>query len=249
MKKAWLTLAGPPVLLFLIVFAVSAPARLLYLFVPSEQVLLQGLTGTVWRGTASSVQLRLPQGFFHLGQVQWTLRPLSLLMLSPRVALQSEWGNQSLAGDLVLRGRRDLDVRALTLQFNAALLTNFAPVALDGVFNLQLSGLKLRDGLPESVEGSLAWRGAAWRSPRGLVPLGSYTMEFRQPPGGILRGDVLTLAGPLQAMGFAELDGRRYTVDILIGSDTELEPQLEQMLTLIATPEDTNYRIGVNGEF
>lgn len=249
MKKSWLILAAPAVLLFLIVFTVSAPARLLHLFVPAEQVLLQGLSGTVWRGTASSVQVRLPQGFFHLGQVQWQLKPLSLLTLSPRVVLESEWGNQSLSGDLVLRGQRDLDARELALQFNAPLLTNFAPVALDGVFNLQLSGLRLRDGLPERAEGSLAWNGAAWRSPRGLVPLGSYTMEFRQPPGEALRGEVMTLAGPLQAMGFAELNGRQYTVDILMGSDSALDPQLEQMLTLIATPEDTNYRVRVDGEF
>ncbi len=249
MKKSWLTLAGLLALLFLLMLVVSAPARLLYLFVPSEQLLLQGLSGTVWRGIASSVQVRLPQGYFHLGRVQWRLRPLSLLTLSPRVEMESQWGNQSLSGDLVLRGQRDLDIRELDLQFDAALLTEFAPVALDGVFSLQLAGLKLRDGLPESADGRLEWQGAAWRSPRGLVPLGSYTMEFKQPPGEILRGEVMTLAGPLQAMGFAELDGRRYEVDILMGSDDELEPQLEQMLSLIATPEETNYRIGVDGEF
>ena len=249
MKKSWLTLAGLLALLFLVVLIVSAPARLLYLFVPSEQLLLQGLSGTVWRGIASSVQVRLPQGYFELGEVQWTLSPLSLLTLSPRVSLQSEWGNQAVAGDLVLRGERDLDVRELTLQFNASLLTKFAPVTLDGVFNLQLSELKLRDGLPQSADGSLVWQDAAWRSPQGLISLGSYTMEFRQPAGEILRGDVMTLAGPLQAVGFAELDARRYTVDILMGSDSELNPQLQQMFSLIAIPEGTNYRIGVSGEF
>lgn len=249
MNKSWVTLAGFLALLFVVVLVASAPARLLYLFVPAEQLLLQGLSGTVWRGTASSVQVRLPQGYFHLGKVEWKLRPLSLLILAPRVAMESVWGNQTLSGDLVLRGKRDLDVRELSLQLNAALLTKFAPVALDGVFSLQLAGLRLRDGLPESADGRLVWQGAAWRSPQGLVPLGSYTMEFKQPPGEVLRGDVLTLAGPLQAMGYVELDGRRYGVDILMGSDSALESQLEQMLSLIATPEDTNYRISLDGEF
>jgi hypothetical protein len=248
-KKSWLTRAGILAPLLLLLLVVSAPARLLHLFVPADQVLLQGLEGTVWRGTASSVQLRLPQGFFHLGQVQWSLRPLSLITLSPRVSLESKWGSQSLAGEVALRGARDLDVDELELQFNATLLTNFAPVALDGFFNLQLAELKIREGLPHSAEGRLVWQGAAWRSPRGLVPLGTYAIDFLQPAGEILRGEVVTLTGPLTASGFAELEGRRYAVDILMGSEEELDPQLQQMLSLIAAPEGGDYRVGVSGDF
>lgn len=249
MKTSWLPWAGLLVPLLLVLLLVSAPARLLHGFVPAEQVLLQGLTGTVWRGTASSVQLRLPQGFFQLGQVRWTLRPLSLLTLSPRLHLESSWGSQTLAGEVALRGARDLDVDDLELQFDAALLTNFAPVALDGFFQLQLVELEIRDGLPHSGEGRLVWQGAAWRSPQGLVPLGTYAMDFRQPPGETLRGDVVTLAGPLQANGIAELQGRRYAVDILMGGEEALEPQLQQMLSLIAAPEGADYRVRVDGDF
>ena len=42
--------------------------------VPGEQLQLHGLTGTVWRGSASSVLLRLPQGYLQLGAVHWALR-------------------------------------------------------------------------------------------------------------------------------------------------------------------------------
>lgn len=249
MKKSWLTLAGLLALLFSILILVSVPARLLYLFVPADQLLLQGLSGTVWRGIASSVQLRLPQGFFQLGEVQWSLRPLSLITLSPRVKIESNWGSQLLTGEVALRGARSLDVDELELQFNAAILTQFAPVALDGVFRLQLAEFKLRDGLPYSAEGKLVWQGAAWRSPQGLVPLGTYAMDFKQLPGEVLRGDVVTLTGPLQATGFAELEGRQYTVDVLMGSEEGLDPQLQQMLSLIAAPEGADYRVGVDGDF
>ena len=51
---------------------ISAPARLLSLVVPAEQVLLYGLSGTVWRGSASSAMLRLPQGYLHLRAVVLT---------------------------------------------------------------------------------------------------------------------------------------------------------------------------------
>ena len=93
------------------------------------------------------------------------------------------------------------------------------------------------------------WQGGAWRSPRGLVPLGTYALDFEQPGGAALLGEVLTLSGPLEASGGVELDGRRYIVDILMGSDESLDAQMQEMLSLIATPEDRDYRISVSGNF
>ena len=72
---------------------------------------------------------------------------------------------------------------------------------------------------------------------------------FQQAPGAVLRGNVETLNGPLQASGFAELAGRRYAVDIVMGSDAVLDPQLQQMLSLIAVPEGVGYRVIVDGDF
>ena len=249
MNKPHLAWAALAALLLAVLLLVTAPARLLYRVVPAQQVLLQGLSGTVWQGAATSVQLRLPQGYFQLGATHWSLHPLSLLTLAPRLTLGSEWGDQALAGELVLRGQRDLDIRDLELRFAADTMRHFAPLAVEGLFTLQVSGMELRDGLPHSARGRLVWQGAAWLSPKGPVPLGSYALDFEQPSGGVLRGDVVTLAGPLEASGSAELEGRHYAVDILMGSDEMLESQLAQMLSLIATPEGANYRVTVSGDF
>lgn len=249
MKMSRLLWAALLAMLLFVYLVVSAPARLLHLVVPGEQLLMQGMTGTVWHGSASSVQLRLPQGFLHLGAVQWSLQPLSLLLLAPHLTLRSDWGNQTLAGELVLRGRRDLDVLGLEGQVAADLLRHFAPVALDGMFNLQLAELQLRNGLLYSTEGRLVWQGAGWKSPRGLVPLGTYALDFQQSPGEALRGQVITLSGPLQASGDLKLQDRHYEVDILLGSEESLDPQLQDMLSLIAAGEGADYRIYVEGDF
>jgi hypothetical protein len=129
----------------------------LYRVVPGDQLLLRGLTGTVWRGSASGVMLRLPQGYLQLGAVQWSLRPLSLLALAPHVSLRSEWGAQTLTGEIILRGQRDLDVLNLDASLAADLLGHFAPVALQGTFNLQVAQLELRNGLPHAAQGRLVW--------------------------------------------------------------------------------------------
>jgi hypothetical protein len=228
---------------------VSAPARLLHLALPGEQLVMHGLAGTVWHGSASSVSLRLPQGYLQLGTVQWSLRPFSLLRLAPRLTLRTEWGKQTLEAELVLRGQRDLDVYKLEGQLPADLLGRFAPVSVDGLFTMQLEELQLRDGLPYSAAGRLVWQGAGWQSPQGLVLLGSYALDVLQEEGAALDGKVTTLSGPLQANGTVRLQGRHYEADILLGSESGLDTQLQQMLSLIAVAEDAGFRFSLKGDF
>ena len=249
MKKSRLLWAALSVLLLFVHLVVSTPARLMNLLVPGGQLLMHGLAGTVWNGRAASVQVRLSQGYLHLGAVQWSLHPLSLFMLAPRLTLRSDWGNQTFAGELVFRGQRDLDVLDFEGQVAADLLRHFAPVALDGTFNLHLAELQLRNGLPYSAQGRLVWHDGSWLSPRGPVPLGTYTLDFQQSPREALLGEVSTLSGALEAYGNVELHDRRYEVDILVGAEESLDPQLQQMLPLIAAPEGDDYRISVEGDF
>lgn len=248
MKLTRLVGAAALALLLVITLLVTAPARLLYLIVPGEMVVLRGLSGTVWNGSASGVLLRLPQGYFQLGAVDWSLHPLSLLTLSPHLTLSSHWGKQTLAGDIILRGQRDLDLFDLDVQVAAGLLGRFAPVAVDGFFSLQAEYLQLRDAMPYSGKGRLVWQNAGWNSPRGLVPLGSYALDFQQPEGGAVTGDVLTLSGPLQASGSLQLQQRRYEVDVQLSSETSLDAQVKQMLSLIAQPDGAGFRLTLVGD-
>lgn len=245
MKKSRLLWIAALILLFFISLLMSAPARLLSHVVPPEQVLMRGLAGTVWQGSASSVIVHLPQGYLQLGAVQWSLKPLSLLLLSPHLTVNSEWGEQRFKGELAVRGRNDLQISNAEAQLSATLLGRFAPVSVVGMFNLQLDRLQLRQGLPYNTLGRLVWQDAGWESPRGLVPLGSYALDFEQAPAEALRGEVITLSGPLRASGSLELTDRRYDVDILLDSDDALDGQLQAMLSLIAVPEDGRYRISL----
>ena len=81
------------------------------------------------------------------------------------------------------------------------------------------------------------------------MPFGSYALDLQPAPEDAVRGQVITLSGPLQASGGVELKGRQYDVDILLGSETALNVQFQNMLSLIAVPEDERYRISMNGEF
>lgn len=243
-------LGGAALLLVLLVSLIAtAPARLLSLVVPADQLLMQGFSGTVWHGSASRCMLRLPAGFLHLGTVQWSLKPLSLLLLSPRLSVTSEWGSQVVAGNLVLRGASDLDLNDLEARVSADLLRQFAPVAVNGSFSMQVAQLKLRDGMPYSGEGRIVWEQGGWQSPRGNVALGTYALEFEQIEDKPLLGEVLTVSGPLDAQGAVQLDGRQYRIDVLLRGDEVLDEQLKQALSLVAVPENDDFRILLEGDF
>lgn len=248
MKRYRLAGAVALALLLFVSLVVTAPARLLNLVVPTDQVVLRGLSGTVWNGSASGVMLHLPQGYFQLGAVQWSLQPLSLLTLAPHLTFRSEWGSQTLAGELIVRGQRDLDLLNLEAQLAANLLARFAPVAVDGLFSLQADQLVLRDGVPHSGKGRLVWQNAAWKSPRGLVPLGTYALDFQQPEGEAVQGQVITLSGPLQASGSLQLLQQHYDMDIQLASEGALDAQVQQMLSLIAQPDGAGFRLTMTGD-
>lgn len=236
------------VLLLLVTLIATAPARLVGLVLPADQVLMQGLTGTLWQGRAARCLVQVPGGYLHLGNVSWSLSPLSLLVLAPRLTLQSQWGVQGIAGQVTLRGERDLELADVDAFLPAELLRQFLPVELSGTLSLQARSLHISDGLPVAAEGRLVWQEAGWRAGPSLRPLGSYALDFGQLPGEALVGQVITLSGEVQAEGSVELDGRGYVVDVVLAGPGLADPQLAQALQLVATPREDDYRLLLRGE-
>ena len=149
---------------------------------------------------------------------------------------------------MVLRGGADISVHDLSANLPAELIKHYLPVALDGDLSLQFAILHLREGLPYHTEGRLVWQRATWLSPAGSRPLGSYAVQLRQAPGDGLDGEVLTLSGPVTAVGSVQLSGRDYGVEILLSSEEPLENQLRQALSLIAEPDGEKYRVSLRGQ-
>ena len=234
--------------LFLLCVIATAPARLLDEVLPADIVIIQGFSGTIWRGNASRCLVAVGQGYIHLGELRWSLNPLSLLLLSPSLSLESSWGRQRLKTGLRLTGSDEIEFSELDAVFSGQLLRHLLPLSVKGEFTAQLSHLKLTSGRPESANGRLVWRQATWESPRGSVPLGSYAMDIQQLPGEQLEANTTTIEGPVHAEGSVSLAGKRYSVDILITGDGDLDPQLAQALSLVSKPVAAGHHIDFNGQ-
>ncbi len=231
-----------------VVALLSAPARLIGLFVPTEQLLVTGFSGTVWNGSASRCLLAVPGGYLHLGAITWRLQPLSLVFMAPRLHLVSDWGRQQLAGDIIIRGDEDLSLSDFEARFSAGLLQQFAPISLSGEISAQVASLNFSSSMLAQAEGRLVWQRGAWLSPQGSLPLGSYALDFIQAEGDPLAGEVVTLVGPVTAEGRVGLDGNRYSLAIDIASEGAMHPALQQALSLMARPVDDGYRLELVGE-
>lgn len=235
-------------LLFVVALVANAPARLLGLVVPADQVLLQGFDGTVWDGSASRSLVRTDAGYLHLGRLEWQLEPLSLILFAPRLTLDSQWGGQRISGDLVLRGKQSLDLHGVDARVSAGLLRQFVPVGLSGTLSAQVQTLLLREGLPHAGSGRLVWQQGAWESPQGIQPLGSYALDFSQQAGQPLAAEILTLSGPVTAAGSLRLQDRSYEIEVLVSAENDMDQQLQQALSLIAAPGQDGYRVELDGQ-
>jgi hypothetical protein len=240
-----LTLAA---LLFIRLLA-SAPARLLGLVLPADTLVMQGFSGSVWRGSAANALVDAGHGYIQLGRVSWRLAPLSLLILSPEFELDSRWGGQVFSAQITLHDAQNIEFHDLDATVSAGLLRQFSPLQVAGQFSTQWSHLAIREGLPFAGEGRIIWQEAAWLSPQGAQPLGSYALTLKQEEGQALFGDVVTVTGPVEASGNIRLQGRVYEVDILLDDSSGLDAELRQALSLLAQPVAQGYRIQLNGEF
>ena len=244
-KRLSLVMAG--LALLVVSLVASAPARLLPRLLPADQILVQGLEGSLWRGSASRALVAAGPGYVHLGSLKWRLSPLSLLLLAPSLEVDSSWGDQRLSGRVTLRDSDSFSLEAVEATASADLVRQFAPVALTGLVSAQVEHLVLREMFPVSGRGRLVWQDAAWQSPQGRLRLGAYALDFEQLPDAPMLAQVVSLAGPVRAEGELRLEGRSYSSDLLISGDEALDPQFEQALSLLARPEGEGFRLQLKG--
>jgi hypothetical protein len=192
----------------------------------------------------------LPAGTLQLGAASWSLAPLSLFTLSPRVDLDTGWGSQQVSARVELRPvSRALQASEVTLGLPAALLRQFLPLDLAGEIGGRFDRVEADARGLQALDGQLTWRDAAWRDGGRRFALGSYAVEFATGSEGELRGEVLSLSGPLIVEGELSLDrDGRYRVDLALDSPQEpLAPELRRALSLLAAPEGEGFRLRLQG--
>lgn len=225
---------------------VTLPARLLPLLVKTDPLLVSALSGTVWSGRAGRAVLVTDAGPVHLGSLRWRLRPLSLLLFSPRIAVDAQWGQQQLRAEFQERDGV-LRLKDVDAKLDARLLRQLVPIELRGRMGLEFARLDLGAGTIEHADGRLLWQEAAWVSPGGARPLGTFLAVLNTAAPGQVSATLQTLAGPVRVEGGATVNGLDYAVNARISTTGPMDPELERALSLVASPGENGYLLRLDG--
>ena len=203
-----------------------------------------GIDGTVIRGNAQEVSIN----DFPLRDIRYRYMPSCIPMLRVCYKISYERGDVQVAYD-VLNG--DTEVTGAQLEYQAIELVKYIPNALvkpAGRLELLIDNLSVVEGVPIVVNGKLIWRDLGVDDDGIKVSIGDYQVDFTGDPKQY-DFKINDLDADLDVSGKGKVRaGGQYSVDVKIGSDTEIDSNVKSVLNLIATNAGYNqYRIEQQG--
>ena len=218
-------------LAFAAVAVFTAPADWLYRHFaqPNSGVVLHGVRGTLWSGSAERVSAFTQP----LGALQWQLDHWPTLVGRPR-------GKLNLRGTDV-EGRAHFASDASTLRvddlhgrFPASLLgpaLDIPGLTFLGEVRFDLERLEIVDGIPRVAVGTASWTrlGVAGGAQAQLPGLKAQLSELA--PEGVLI-ELSDLGGALEVQGHTQMRQGQFRTEVRLRA-REPNPQLEELLTFI----------------
>ena len=195
MKFYWITAL---VIFFLVIVLRNIPAQwgLALANVPLQ---FSGVTGTVWRGQAASVVLPLDGGAYALGEVQWTLSPLSLLAANPCAEIKTNLDNQQVSGTACVGLGGSLQLENTQIAVPAKVAEIFAPIVeVDGEILMHVQSLDFDNNQFKEISGSGSWSRARFYNSTSWVGLGTLGFEFAEDGTGGIKAKIFDVEGPMQ---------------------------------------------------
>jgi len=227
-------------------FALSTfPAGTAVRWFAPPPVVLNGIQGTVWSGSAAGGTI----GGLPVQDVRWRVRPWTLI--TGRVGANVE---ARLADGFVNTG---LTASTSRVQFNDLRGgTSLATVALmlpvrgmRGQASVALSSLELENGWPARIVGELKLAALEVApfvqngSSSSSVPLGDYTVTFGEAPARSIAARFVDNGGPLEVAGTLVVNAaREYTFDALIKPRNSASQQLVDGLNVMSADPDSDGR-------
>ena len=252
-KKLWIPLG---IVLFLVFVITSIPAIWgAYVLTRGTGLAMNGVTGTLWNGRASLVSVRNGPQEISLGQLNWTLSPLSLLTLSPCAQVTTNMPMQQFEGEVCSSLSGVLKVRKADISLPAALMQSKVPVPIQGQFSTHIDELELRGNVLLKLKGNLTWNGAMVNTGSRWLDVGSFGAELSDNGNNGVSAKLFQLAGPVDVNLQIELAapaGGKVTGELVAPKSFFESANAIDMLAMFAQEDrvdeqgKTHYRVDVN---
>lgn len=186
-------------LLWLVLVIKDLPARwggdLLGQYIRGLQ--LRGVSGSLWSGRAGEALLRWHGDSYSLGEIQWRLRPGSLLLFSPCVDFSAEFNRQRFLGEACFHLDGDFSLRNSEFSGPAALVELWLPVKVAGDLSVRINSLRLDGDRVEVLQADSDWRNARFHNSHQWLHLGSFRSKLNGDNKGGVAGSLFDVGGPL----------------------------------------------------
>lgn len=244
----------PWILLFLVLLlgavVVTLPAQVVWRFLLSgqlQQVQLEGLSGSIWQGSASELRIR----GVSLGALEWRLDPVSLLRIAPVLDVRLSGPQLNASAQVQRHPSKSLELRQLQARFDAQWLGPLLalPALLpQGQVDLNVPVLQVGpDGVPDSGQLQLDWKAAAFtglaQAPIGDIQLQAHGQQRRWMGTVSAAAD----AALLIEGGFSLLE-RDFNADIRLQARDPAHPAAHLLPLIGQTQADGSQRYLIQGQ-
>lgn len=248
---AWTTRHWRVLVLFIFVALLSSqiPARAISIVLP-EDVIVTGVSGTIWSGSAARAWIEIDQRPLMLGRVQWHIQPWRILWGAP-LSLTSAWGQQVMRAQLGYRPGGSIVLQEVSFTLNAQLLGTFLPLYLGGTLSGEFAYLAIDQGHIIDAEGVLRLQRGVWTARSGSVLLGDYQIDFSSADiaGSGTEGVLKTLGGALMLSGDLSATLTGYQLAVQATGPVARDESFRQAMSIIAIPHQDGFSVSLAGQF
>jgi len=233
-KGFWLV-AGT--LIFILWLIATIPARLVLAHVSNSVPMFyaEGVSGTIWSGSAARVVINAAGFNQDLGETRWQLHPTALLLGRLSVSLDAHNGREHVITDasVSLGGRIRLANADVSLP--ASIIRSWAPLPaqLDGTLSLQLKSLAIANAVIDDMSGALTWQDAQVDFSGTPIKIGGVLAQLSLGDKGQYQIALSDLGGDLGVAGQVLFmpQERNWAADIKLTPRPTLDPMMAGMIS------------------
>lgn len=160
---------------------------------------LSSAEGTIWKGKAKSAQLDINRVVMPLGNVEWRLKPLSLLTFRPCVVFSATLPKQSISGE-VCKTSTGGTISNANIDAPLSVFKDVINVDATGLVSLQVISADITQELAiNELDARLSWQNARINIGDTWLTLGDFASKLKENDAQGIEAEIFDINSPYKS--------------------------------------------------